>query len=189
MSDKSSVTDAIQLAQIATHGHKIFGITGWKNSGKTTLATRLIKSLCDKGYRISSVKHAHHKCDIDKEGTDSYRHREAGSTEVALVAAGTRWAIMHECRDEDEPLLSDVLARMSPCDLVIVEGYKSEAFPKIEVRRADAVNTTPLAQKDHLIVAIASDEPEKMDTAHGLPMFQIDDVEAMAEFVINTMKL
>ncbi len=171
------------------HGHKIFGVTGWKNSGKTTLAVRLIALLSERGYRISSVKHAHHKCDIDKEGTDSYRHRQAGSGEVALVAAGTRWAIMHECRNEEEPLLSDVLARLSPCDLVLVEGYKKEPFPKIEVRRAGAVNSEPIAAQDHHIMAIASDDPDKLEAAETLPRFHIDDVEAIADFIVNMMKL
>ena len=172
-----------------THGHKIFGITGWKNSGKTTLTTALIKNLTDRGYKISSVKHAHHQCDIDKEGTDSFRHRQAGSGEVALVAAGTRWAIMHECKDEQEPLLSDVLARMAPCDLVIVEGYKTEPFPKIEVRRTDALNTTPIAPNDHLIAAVATEDASMKTTPDKLPHFHLDDIDGISEFIINIVKI
>ncbi|WP_319568862.1 molybdopterin-guanine dinucleotide biosynthesis protein B [Cohaesibacter marisflavi] len=172
-----------------THGHKIFGVTGWKNSGKTTLAIALIKTLTERGFKISSVKHAHHKCDIDKEGTDSFRHREAGSGEVALVAAGTRWAIMHECKDEQEPLLSDVLARLEPCDLVLVEGYKTEPFPKIEVRRTESMKTDPIAPEDHFITAVASDTPQTLGAPEGLPLFALDDVEGIADFIINMMDL
>nr|WP_321457519.1 molybdopterin-guanine dinucleotide biosynthesis protein B [uncultured Cohaesibacter sp.] len=188
MSDQNASTLSSDNG-LETHGHKVFGVTGWKNSGKTTLVTRLIKTLTDRGYRISSVKHAHHQCDIDKEGTDSFRHREAGSGEVALVAAGTRWAIMHECRNEEEPRLSDILARLAPCDLVMVEGFKREPFPKIEVRRADAKNTEPLAVTDHHIEAVASEDPDSLDLPPNLKQFQLDDVELIADFVINTMDL
>lgn len=187
MADRIDSAQSAPRAPVVLHGHRVFGITGWKNSGKTTLVTRLIATLSQRGYRISSVKHAHHKCDIDKPGTDSFRHREAGSGEVALVAAGTRWAIMHECRDEQEPLLGDVLARLSPCDLVLVEGYKTEAFPKIEVQRADARNTEPLDPDDFFIVARASDQPDKLKAnAHlndGLDIFALDDVEEIADFI------
>ncbi|WP_114010472.1 molybdopterin-guanine dinucleotide biosynthesis protein B [Cohaesibacter intestini] len=173
------------------HGHKVFGVTGWKNSGKTTLVTRLIAELSGRGYRISSVKHAHHACDIDKPGTDSFRHREAGSREVALVAAGTRWALMHECRDawDEEPFLGDILPRFSPCDLVVVEGYKNEAFPKLEVRRADAKDQTPLSPDDNNIVAIASETIGAMANPHNLPEFQLDQVRKIADFIINRMQL
>ncbi|SNY93024.1 molybdopterin guanine dinucleotide biosynthesis accessory protein MobB [Cohaesibacter sp. ES.047] len=171
------------------YGHRVFGVTGWKNSGKTTLATRLIAELTARGYRISSVKHAHHNCDIDKEGTDSYRHREAGSGEVALVAAGKRWAIMHEARDDEETSLGEILPRLAPCDLVLVEGYKTEPFPKIEVRRADAKHTTPIAPDDNRIVAVASDQPELLEDAAGLDCFQIDDVKGMADMIVEQMGL
>lgn len=171
------------------HGHRVFGVTGWKNSGKTTLVTRLIAELTKRGYKISSVKHAHHKCDIDKPGTDSYRHREAGAGEVVLVAAGVRWAVMHECKTEEEPLLDDLLPMLSPCDLVLVEGYKTEPFPKIEVRRAEAKHTEPIAPKDNRIVAVASDRPESMDDSHGLTIFQLDEISSMADFVINKVGL
>ena len=167
------------------HGHRLFGVTGWKNSGKTTLITRLIAELSGRGYRISSIKHAHHKCDIDKEGTDSFRHREAGSGEVALVAAGVRWAIMHECNGDEEPLLNTILQRLAPCDLVLVEGYKTEPFPKIEVRRADAKQTEPIAPNDNRIVAVASDQPELLEGTHGLKQFQLDQVEQMADLIVE----
>ena len=173
------------------HGHKVFGVTGWKNSGKTTLVTRLIAELTDRGYKVSSVKHAHHKCDIDKPGTDSFRHREAGSQEVALVAAGTRWAFMHECKDVDdnEPFLGDILPHFSPCDLVMVEGYKKEPFPKIEVRRADAMKHDPLEPEEYNIVAIASEELGVFGNDHNLPEFQLDEIRIIADFIINKMQL
>ncbi|WP_316859675.1 molybdopterin-guanine dinucleotide biosynthesis protein B [uncultured Cohaesibacter sp.] len=169
--------------------HKIFGVTGWKNSGKTTLATAIISNLSERGYKVSSVKHAHHECDIDKEETDSFRHRQAGSGEVALVAAGTRWAIMHECRNNEEPRLMDILARLSPCDLVIVEGYKAEPFPKIEVRRMAAANRDPIAPHDPFIKAIASDCPDGDELADGLPHFHLDDIEAICNLIINMLDI
>ena len=172
-------------------GHKVFGVTGWKNSGKTTLVTRLIENLSARGYRISSVKHAHHACDIDKPGTDSFRHREAGSHEVALVAAGSRWAFMHECRDaeDEEPFLEDILPHFAPCDLVMVEGYKKEPFPKIEVRRADAKDQTPLSPDEDAIVAIACDAVGTVANPHNLPEFDLDNVREIADFIINKMQL
>lgn len=178
-----------EIKNFLWHGHKVFGVTGWKNSGKTTLTTRLIAELTKRGYKISSIKHAHHKCDIDKPGTDSYRHREAGAGEVALVAAGVRWAVMHECTTEEEPLLDDILPMLSPCDLVLVEGYKKEPFPKIEVRRAEAKHTEPLAPKDNMIVALASDQPDELTPTEGLNVFQLDEVEAMADFLIDLVGL
>ncbi|WP_319531444.1 molybdopterin-guanine dinucleotide biosynthesis protein B [uncultured Cohaesibacter sp.] len=171
------------------HGHKVFGVTGWKNSGKTTLVTRLISELTARGHRISSVKHAHHNCDIDKEGTDSFRHREAGSGEVALVAAGKRWAIMHECRDVEDTELGDILSRLSPCDLVLVEGFKTEPFPKIEVRRADAKHTDPIAPKDNMIVAVASDRPDLLADSAGLDCFDLNAVADMASLIEKLMGL
>ena len=171
------------------HGHKVFGVTGWKNSGKTTLVTRLIAELTKRGFKVSSIKHAHHKCDIDKPGTDSYRHREAGAGEVALVAAGVRWAVMHECTTEEEPLLDDILPMLSPCDLVLVEGYKTEPFPKIEVRRADAKHTDPLSPQDNMIVALASDMPDVLTPTEGLRVFDLDDVSSMTDFLIEYVAL
>ncbi len=180
---------ADEIKDFQWHGHKVFGVTGWKNSGKTTLTTRLIAELTRRGFKISSIKHAHHKCDIDKPGTDSYRHREAGAGEVALVAAGVRWAVMHECTTEEEPLLDDILPMLSPCDLVLVEGYKKEPFPKIEVRRAEAKHTEPLAPQDHMIVALASDHPDALAPTEGLQVFQLDEVEAMADFLVELVGL
>jgi molybdopterin-guanine dinucleotide biosynthesis protein B len=155
----------------------VLGVTGWKNSGKTTLVERLVAELVRRGWKVSTVKHAHHDFDIDKEGTDSFRHRAAGAGEVAIVS-DRRWALMHELRDEAEPPLDVVLARLSPCDLVIVEGYKRQPHPKIEARRRDAKDTTPLSAGDPTIVAIATDHP----VADELPVFALDDIAAIADF-------
>src|ERR1700758_4543570 len=108
---------------------RVLGIVGWSGSGKTTLITKLIPSLAKRKIRIATLKHAHHSFDVDQPGKDSYRHRLAGATEV-LIGGGRRWALMHELRDEDEPTLATLLTRLSPVDLVIVEGYKREAHPK-----------------------------------------------------------
>jgi len=164
---------------------KVFGITGWKNSGKTTLTERLVAEFTRRGYRISTVKHAHHSFDIDKQGTDSFRHRLAGAHEVAIVSHG-RWALMHELRDEDEPPLAQILARLAPCDLVLVEGYKREAHLKIETRRLGAKDTAPLSPSDPAIVAVAADVPQP---GEPLPVFGIDDVPAIADFIAARMEL
>ncbi|TPJ76659.1 molybdopterin-guanine dinucleotide biosynthesis protein B [Mesorhizobium sp. B2-6-2] len=158
---------------------RIFGITGWKNSGKTTLTEKLVAELVARGWTVSTVKHAHHDFDIDKPGADSFRHRQAGATEVAIVS-GRRWALMHELREENEPALADILARLSPADIVLVEGYKREAHKKIEARRLDAKDRTPLSANDPNIVAVAADftvESEK------LPVFHLDDTKSIADFV------
>lgn len=164
---------------------RVFGITGWKNSGKTTLTERLVTELTRRGRVVSTVKHAHHAFDIDKEGTDSFRHRQAGASEVAIVS-GNRWALMHELHDEAEPPLDAILARLAPCDLVLVEGYKREAHLKIEVRRRDARDTAPLCDADPAIVAIAADGPVEHPT---LPTFHLDDISAIADFVEATIGL
>lgn len=164
---------------------RVFGITGWKNSGKTTLTEKLVAEFVRRGLRVSTVKHAHHAFDIDKEGTDSFRHRAAGASEVAIVAA-SRWALMHELRGEDEPPLEHILARLAPCDLVLVEGYKREPHPKIEARRLGAKETTPLSPADPAIVAVAADHEQPGET---LPVFALDDVEAIADFIASCLKL
>jgi molybdopterin-guanine dinucleotide biosynthesis protein B len=158
---------------------RVFGITGWKNSGKTTLTEKLVTELVARGWTVSTVKHAHHDFDIDKPGADSFRHRQAGATEVAIVS-GRRWALMHELRDENEPALDDILARLSPSDIVLVEGYKREAHRKIEARRLEAKDRTPLSTTDPNIVAVAADF-----TVEGeeLPVFHLDDAKSIADFV------
>lgn len=157
---------------------KILGISGWKNSGKTGLTVRLVEELTARGYRVSTIKHAHHDFDIDKVGADSFRHRQAGAHEVTIVS-GTRYAIMHELRGQPEPAFEDVLARLAPCDIVVIEGYKREPVPKIEARRVEAKSRVPLAPEDPHIVAIAADHP--VEDA-GLPVFDLDDTMAIADF-------
>jgi molybdopterin-guanine dinucleotide biosynthesis protein B len=157
----------------------IFGIAGWKNSGKTTLTCALVAEFDRRGLRVATVKHAHHVFDIDRDGADSYCHRRAGAHEVAVVS-GRRWALMHELRDEAEPSLDEILTRLSPCDLVLIEGYKSEAHPKIEVRRIASRDDRPLAPFDPTVVAIAADHPI---TGSHVPVFDLDDVEAIADLI------
>lgn len=159
--------------------HRVFGITGWKNSGKTTLTERLVAALTARGWRVSTVKHAHHAFDIDQQGTDSFRHRQAGAGEVAIVS-GKRWALMHELRGEEEPALETILSRLSPCDIVLVEGYKREHHLKIEARRREAKNAAPLSADDPHIVAIAADHAVAGET---VPVFDIDDISAIADFI------
>jgi len=158
---------------------RVFGITGWKNSGKTTLTEKLVTELVRRGWSVSTVKHAHHDFDIDKPGADSYRHREAGATEVAIVS-GRRWALMHELRGEEEPTLEAILSRLAPSDIVLVEGYKREAHKKIEARRLEAKDRASLAAGDPNIVAIAADFATE---SGNLPRFDLDDVQSIADFI------
>lgn len=159
---------------------RVIGIAGWKNSGKTTLTERLVAELASRGFRVSTVKRAHHDADIDSEGTDSFRHRKAGAGEVMLVTP-LRWALMHELREEQEPPLDQVLSHLSPCDLVIVEGYKGAAHPKIEVRRKAAKERTPLPASAN-VVAIAADH---VVADGGIPGFDLDDISAIADFIVD----
>ncbi|MBZ9740587.1 MULTISPECIES: molybdopterin-guanine dinucleotide biosynthesis protein B [unclassified Mesorhizobium] len=164
---------------------RVFGITGWKNSGKTTLTEKLVAELVRRGWKVSTVKHAHHDFDIDKPGADSFRHRQAGATEVAIVS-GNRWALMHELRGEQEPPLDAILSRLAPCDIVLVEGYKREAHRKIETRRLEAKDRTPLAAADPNIIAVAADFAP---TDKILPVFDLDDVKSIADFIERTTGL
>jgi molybdopterin-guanine dinucleotide biosynthesis protein B len=164
---------------------RVFGIAGWKNSGKTGLAVRLVTEFTRRGYKISTIKHAHHDFDIDKVGADSFRHRQAGAHEVTIVS-GTRFAIMHELRGDPEPSLQDVLDRIAPCDLVLIEGYKREPVPKIEARRLESKSREPLAPTDPHIVAIAADHPVE---GTSLPVFDLDDTVAIADFIANVVSL
>jgi molybdopterin-guanine dinucleotide biosynthesis protein B len=158
---------------------RVFGITGWKNSGKTTLTEKLVAELVRRGWKVSTVKHAHHDFDIDKPGADSFRHRQAGATEVAIVS-GRRWALMHELRGEDEPTLDAILSRLAPSDIVLVEGYKRETHSKIETRRLEARDSTPLSGDDPHIVAIAADF---VIDGESLPVFDLDDTRSIADFI------
>ncbi len=156
---------------------RVIGFAGWSGAGKTTLLTRLIPALKARGFSVSTLKHAHHAFDIDTPGKDSYQHRMAGAAEV-LVASGKRWALMRELRDEPEPRLADLLTRLSPVDLILVEGFKHDTHIKIEVHRQ--ANAKPwLFAQDLNIAAIASDcAPES-----ALPRVHIDDIEGVADLV------
>jgi len=158
---------------------KVIGIAGFSGSGKTTLIERTIPVLVQAGLRVSLIKHAHHAFDVDQPGKDSYRHRHAGCTEV-LVSSGNRWALMHELRGAPEPPLGEQLKHLSPCDLVLVEGYKKEPIAKIEVHRREAM--LPLIHPtDANVVAIATDEP--LETQ--LPQLPLDDADAVARFIVH----
>ena len=162
---------------------KVIGIAGFSGSGKTTLIEKVIPALVMEGLRISLIKHAHHEFDVDQPGKDSYRHRHAGCAEV-LISSSKRWALMHELRGAAEPTLAEQLRHFAPCDLVIVEGYKSEPIPKIEVHRR--ANKTPLLfPTDPTVVAVATDEP--LETA--LPQIDVDDAEGVARFIIQHLGL
>lgn len=162
---------------------KIFGIAGWSGSGKTTLLEKLIPCLTAHGIRVSVIKHAHHGFDIDRPGKDSYRHREAGATEV-LLSCTDRWALMHERRDEGEPTLEELVSHLSPCDLVLVEGFKQEPVPKIEVYRPEN-GKPPLHPERSDIIAVAAD----VALSASVPRFGLDDAEGMARFIIQHLKL
>lgn len=158
--------------------NRVIGVAGFKNAGKTTLVEKLVTELSRRGHRISTVKHAHHSFDIDHEGRDSFRHRKAGASEVAVVSRH-RWAIIHESRDDAEPSLEEILAKLAPCDLVIVEGYKRDSHDKIEVRNLDLTHP-PLAGDDPTVVAVAANG-EVVDSP--VPVFDRDDVTALAGFI------
>lgn len=154
---------------------RIIGLAGWSGSGKTTLVTKVIPVLVGRGLKIATVKHAHHDFDTDQPGKDSWLHRAAGASEVAIVSS-RRWAIVHELGGDDEPPLTDMLAKLSPVDIVIVEGFKRHAHPKLEVYRA-AVGKPLLHPDDDCIVAIATDAP--LPQAQ-VPVIMLDDIEAIA---------
>ncbi|HEY3532094.1 MAG TPA: molybdopterin-guanine dinucleotide biosynthesis protein B [Casimicrobiaceae bacterium] len=160
---------------------RVFGFAGWSGTGKTTLVEALIPRLVARGMRVSLVKHAHHDFEIDQPGKDSYRHRMAGCDEV-LVTSARRYALIGELRGAPELSLADALARLSPCDLVLVEGFKRAAIPKLEVWR-EALGKPRLALGDANIVAVASDTLAGMP--EGLPVFDLHDVDAIATFVVQ----
>jgi molybdopterin-guanine dinucleotide biosynthesis adapter protein len=157
---------------------RLIGLAGWSGSGKTTLLAKLIPILIARGHGVSTLKHAHHEFDVDQPGKDSHTHRMAGAHEV-LVSSSRRWALMHELRGAAEPTLRELVAHLSPVDLVIVEGFKAEAHAKLEVHRA-AVGKPLLFPNDPNIVALASDARPSSAT---LPFAHIDDVEAIADLV------
>ena len=163
---------------------KVFGFAGWSGSGKTTLIERVISFLAGSGVRVSLIKHAHHEFDVDQPGKDSYRHRAAGASEV-LVSSANRWALMHELRGEPELTLRQAIARFNPCDLVLVEGYKRESIPKLEVWRAE-IGKPLLFPGDPNIVALATDDalPSGV-TEPSFSRFGLADVGKIAEFVMH----
>jgi molybdopterin-guanine dinucleotide biosynthesis protein B len=162
---------------------KVFGIAGWSGSGKTTLLEKLIPALMARGLKVSVIKHAHHGFDIDRPGKDSYRHREAGACEV-LLSCNERWALMHERRSEAEPTLCELLGHLSPCDLVLIEGFKQELVPKLEVHRP-ALGKLPLFGERDDIIAVATDGEMTAD----LPVLPLNDIAAIADFVMKTLDL
>lgn len=162
---------------------RLYGVTGSKNCGKTGLMERLVAEICARGLTVSTVKHAHHSTDVDQPGRDSFRHREAGANEV-LLASPNRWALMHELRGAPEPPLSELLAKLSPVDLILIEGYKREPHPKIEAHRAETGK--PLLSPDNASIrAVAADSA--IETA--LPRFDLDDTRAIADFILREVGL
>lgn len=154
---------------------RIIGLAGWSGSGKTTLVTAVIPVLVRRGLKVATVKHAHHEFDIDQPGKDSWQHRHAGASEVAIVSS-RRWALVHELGAEPEPPLTDILQKLSPVDLVIVEGFKRHPHPKLEVYRA-AVGKPLLHPDDNCIVAVATDAPLR---EASVPVLMLDDIDGIA---------
>jgi molybdopterin-guanine dinucleotide biosynthesis adapter protein len=157
----------------------VIGVSGWKKSGKTTLAVRLIEEFSRRGHHVVSIKHAHDSFQVDDAPTDSARHRTAGSKEICIVGS-TKWAIIHQLDHEPEPSLEEVLSWMSPADLIVVEGYKFADIPKIEVRAKIAFSHKQLSPDDPLVIAIASDQAE---VGEKVPVFSRDDIAEIADFV------
>lgn len=162
---------------------RVYGVTGWKNAGKTGLMERLVAEITGRGFSVSTVKHAHHSFEVDHPGKDSHRHRVAGAREV-LLASRNRVALMHELRDEDEPTLETLLTRLSPVDLVLIEGYKRDVHPKIEAHRAETGNAL-IAPGDATIRAVASDTPLTLDR----PVFDLNDTAAIVDFILAEVGL
>lgn len=159
---------------------RIIGLAGWSGSGKTTLLAKVIPRIVARGLKVSTVKHAHHSFDMDRPGKDSHSHRMAGATEV-LVGSANRWAVVHELRGEAEPTLSALLRKASPVDLVLVEGYKGESHPKLEVYRA--ANGKPLLHPgDPAIVAVASDAPL---SGVRIPVLDLNDIEGITDILLR----
>ncbi len=158
---------------------KVFGLAGWSGSGKTTLTVKLIPALTRRGLSVSTIKHAHHAFDVDQPGKDSYEHRHAGASEV-LVSSATRWALMHEHRGAPEPSLAELLPKLAPVDLVLVEGFKQEDHDKLEIWRR-SVGKPLRAPDDPRVLAVASDGPVPETDRPVLPL---DDVEAIADFIV-----
>ena len=157
---------------------RVIGVAGFKNAGKTTLVERLVTELTGRGYRVSTIKHAHHSFDIDHEGRDSFRHRAAGAAQVAVVSRH-RWAVISELGEDPEPSLEEMLLKLDPCDLVIVEGYKRDGHDKIEVRNLDD-DKPELSNEDDTIVAVAANGTV---TDCPVPVYDRDNIFALADFI------
>lgn len=162
---------------------RIFGVVGWKNAGKTGLMERLVTEITGRGISVSTIKHAHHSFDVDHPGKDSHRHRQAGATEV-LLASRKRFALMHEMRGEDEPVLAELLEKLAPVDLILIEGYKRDTHPKVEAHRAEPGNPL-IAPGDETVRAVASDVPLDLDR----PVFDLNDTRAIADFILAEVGL
>jgi molybdopterin-guanine dinucleotide biosynthesis adapter protein len=163
---------------------RIFGFAGWSGSGKTTLIERVIATLAASGKRVSLIKHAHHAFDLDQPGKDSHRHRIAGASEV-LVSSGNRFAIVHELRGAPELSLREAVTKLSACDLVLIEGYKRESIPKMEIWRAD-VEKPLLFPTDRHIIALATDDALPAVIAQpAIKRFGLDDVALIADFALS----
>ena len=163
---------------------KIYGVIGWKNAGKTTLVERLVAEISGRGFSVSTVKHTHHKVDVDQQGKDSYRHRQAGARQVILSSA-SRWAVMTELRGVPEAALKELLGHLSPVDLVIVEGYKRDDHPKVEAWRAETGQPL-IARDDPTIRAIASNDAPQ---GASQPVIGLDDIPAIADFILSDLGL
>ena len=161
----------------------IVGIAGWKKSGKTTLAVRLVEEFTRRGLKVATVKHAHHEFQIDDGETDSARHRRAGAAQVAFVS-GRRWARITELLGAPEPNFEEVIAALGPADLIVVEGYKTAPIPKIEARRTESITKRALADEDPLVFAIAADHAI---AASRVPVFSLDDIGAIADLIERTV--
>ncbi|MDP2135116.1 MAG: molybdopterin-guanine dinucleotide biosynthesis protein B [Sulfuritalea sp.] len=166
---------------------KTFGLAGYSGAGKTTLLEALIPLLTAAGLRVSLIKHAHHRFDIDQPGKDSYRLREAGCSEVLLVS-DHRWVLMHELRGEPEPSLEEQIARFSVCDLVLVEGFKHTPIPKLEVHRPSVGKPLIAGSGVETIVAVATDEAEAVAALTALPILDLNDRAAIADFILRHME-
>ncbi|MEM6277409.1 MAG: molybdopterin-guanine dinucleotide biosynthesis protein B [Pseudomonadota bacterium] len=162
---------------------RIYGIVGWKNAGKTSLMERLVADIAGRGVTVSTLKHAHHAFDVDQPGKDSYRHRSAGAREV-LVSGGARWALMSELRGEEEPPLAELLGRLTPVDLVLIEGWKRDPHPKIEAWRAETGRDL-IAGDEKTVRALAVKGVVETD----LPCFDLDNTVAIAEFILGEVGL
>lgn len=160
----------------------VFGIAGWSGSGKTTLIEKLIPEFSQRGLSVSVIKHAHHGFDLDRPGKDSYRHREAGASQV-LMLSNDRWVLMHELRGSPEPTLEDQLRVLSPCDVVLIEGFKAAPVPKVEVHRP-AHGKGPLWVENPHVVAVATDGP--IDSP--LPVLSLNDASAITQFILDYAK-